>query len=60
MSLRHCLACTTRYAVGLPKCPHCNSTEYTDGPDRARNEPAATMATAKATTTKTPPPSGDS
>ena len=26
MSLWHCRACTTAYAVGLPACPHCRST----------------------------------
>jgi len=60
MSLWHCLECTTRYAVGLPKCPQCNSTEYTDNPDGVRPGPAAPKAPAKATTTKTLPPSGDS
>lgn len=28
MTLWTCLACTTRYAVGLPACPHCRSTDY--------------------------------
>jgi hypothetical protein len=26
MSLWHCTACSTAYAVGLPACPHCRST----------------------------------
>ncbi len=25
MSLRICLACTTRYAISLHACPHCGS-----------------------------------
>lgn len=27
MTLRRCLGCTTRYAVGLMACPHCSSTD---------------------------------
>lgn len=25
-----CVGCTTVYAVGAPRCPHCGSTEYTE------------------------------
>lgn len=28
MSLWHCTNCTTRYAVGLPACPHCAATGF--------------------------------
>jgi hypothetical protein len=30
-----CAACTTTYAVGAAKCPHCGSTERTDQPGGA-------------------------
>lgn len=28
MALRYCRECTTRFAVGLPACPHCQSTDH--------------------------------
>ncbi len=31
MSLWRCTECTTAYAVGLPSCPHCQSTSREDG-----------------------------
>jgi hypothetical protein len=27
MALSVCVDCTTKYAVGLPKCTHCGSTD---------------------------------
>ena len=33
MALWTCLSCRTAYAVGLPRCPHCLSTDYTEGSD---------------------------
>jgi hypothetical protein len=30
MSLWACRQCTTAYAVGLPACPQCGGTEYTE------------------------------
>lgn len=30
MALLICKPCTTAYAVGAPKCPHCGSTEYAE------------------------------
>lgn len=30
MALSVCTSCTTKYAVGLPKCPHCGSTDHVE------------------------------
>lgn len=30
MALSVCTGCTTKYAVGLPKCPHCGSTDHVE------------------------------
>ena len=30
MALWQCGGCGTSYAVGLPRCPHCHSTEWTE------------------------------
>ncbi len=30
MALSVCAECTTKYAVGLPKCPHCGSTDHVE------------------------------
>ena len=30
MALRVCTGCTTKYAVGLAKCPHCGSTDHVE------------------------------
>jgi hypothetical protein len=56
MSLWTCLACTTRYAVGMPACPHCTSVDHTDDPDGLRPEAATIPAPppAKASIVKTP------
>lgn len=38
MALWRCRRCTTRFAVGLPYCPQCTSTDYEeDGEDVAKN-----------------------
>ncbi|CAM5250838.1 hypothetical protein SGLAM104S_01629 [Streptomyces glaucescens] len=37
MALRYCTGCTTRFAVGLPRCPWCGSREHVeDGEDMAK------------------------
>lgn len=33
MALNACTSCTTKFAVGLPKCPHCGSTEFVEDGD---------------------------
>jgi hypothetical protein len=33
MALNTCTSCTTKFAVGLPRCPHCRSTEYVEDGD---------------------------
>lgn len=33
MSLNACTSCTAKFAVGLPKCPQCGSTEYVEDGD---------------------------
>jgi hypothetical protein len=33
MALNACTSCTTKFAVGLTKCPHCGSTEYVEDGD---------------------------
>lgn len=33
MALNACTSCTTKFAVGLPKCPHCGSTDYVEDGD---------------------------
>jgi len=54
MSLWTCLKCTTRYAVGLLQCPHCESPDYVEGDAVANPDlmpaPAATEPKAKAAT----------
>ena len=30
MTLRRCLGCTTVFAVGIDKCPHCGSAEHVE------------------------------
>lgn len=30
MALRYCTGCTTRFAVGLPRCPWCGSREHVE------------------------------
>ena len=30
MTLRRCLACSTFFAVGIDKCPHCGSAEHVE------------------------------
>jgi hypothetical protein len=35
MALWYCCGCTAAYAVGLPQCPQCGSTEYTDNEEEA-------------------------
>lgn len=30
MALSVCTGCTTKYAVGLPKCPHCGSADHVE------------------------------
>lgn len=47
MSLWTCLACTTRYSVGAPACPHCASTEYTDNSDGIPPQPEPAAKTTK-------------
>jgi hypothetical protein len=33
VALNVCSGCTTKFAVGLPRCPHCGSTEYVEDGD---------------------------
>lgn len=33
MALNTCTSCTTKFAVGLTRCPHCRSTEYVEDGD---------------------------
>lgn len=37
MALNECQSCTTKFAVGLPRCPQCRSTEFVeDGSQMAK------------------------
>lgn len=36
MSSWRCLGCRTVYAVGIPACPHCGSSNYDEGDDVAK------------------------
>ena len=33
MALNSCTSCTTKFAAGLSKCPHCGSTKYVEDGD---------------------------
>lgn len=53
--LLECLDCSTRFAVGLERCPHCGSTNYTDGDDMAKNTKARGATNAATGETGTDP-----
>lgn len=50
--LQVCQACTTRYAVDLPACPHCGSTDRIHESQLPEVPPDPTLAA-----DSTPPPS---
>ena len=54
MSVWTCLKCTTRYAVGLLKCPHCESRDYVEGDAVA--DPALMPATDTSAAAAAPAP----
>jgi hypothetical protein len=57
VSLWTCLECRARYAVGLPACPQCASTEHSDDPNYTpvQAEPVAETPTAAPRGTKAAP-----
>lgn len=38
-----CMGCRTAYAVGIPACPHCQSTDYSEGGDVKANANGGTL-----------------
>jgi hypothetical protein len=54
--LRHCLDCTTAYAVDLTACPHCRSLRFgfTESPQVQPAKPATTKPAIPAPRRATP------